>query len=121
MTARALPPLSSASSASLPASTAISSAHLIDAKLKERNRVIAWAREGRITEEELDAQLSQVRAELSALEGEAKRVEAERERSESARAHLGDAESFPDELARRFPKGFRAVRPYLRLTPQPNK
>jgi alkyl hydroperoxide reductase subunit AhpC len=27
----------------------------------------------------------------------------------------------PDELARRFPKGFRAVRPYLRLTPQPNK
>jgi len=27
----------------------------------------------------------------------------------------------PDEIARRFPKGFRAVKPYLRLTPQPNK
>lgn len=27
----------------------------------------------------------------------------------------------PKELAERFPKGFRAVKPYLRLTPQPNK
>jgi thioredoxin-dependent peroxiredoxin len=27
----------------------------------------------------------------------------------------------PAELARRFPKGFRALRPYLRLTPQPNR
>ena len=27
----------------------------------------------------------------------------------------------PVELAQRFPKGFNAVRPYLRLTPQPNK
>jgi thioredoxin-dependent peroxiredoxin len=27
----------------------------------------------------------------------------------------------PQELARRFPKGFRAVKPYLRLTPQPNR
>ncbi len=27
----------------------------------------------------------------------------------------------PAELAQRFPKGFKAVRPYLRLTPQPNK
>jgi alkyl hydroperoxide reductase subunit AhpC len=27
----------------------------------------------------------------------------------------------PAELATRFPKGFRAVRPYLRLTPQPNR
>ena len=27
----------------------------------------------------------------------------------------------PAELAERFPKGFRAVRPYLRLTPQPTK
>jgi alkyl hydroperoxide reductase subunit AhpC len=27
----------------------------------------------------------------------------------------------PEELARRFPKGFRAVKPYLRLTPQPNQ
>lgn len=27
----------------------------------------------------------------------------------------------PEELKQRFPKGFRAVKPYLRLTPQPNK
>ena len=27
----------------------------------------------------------------------------------------------PDEIARRFPKGYQAVKPYLRLTPQPNK
>lgn len=27
----------------------------------------------------------------------------------------------PEELKRRFPKGFKAVKPYLRLTPQPNK
>jgi len=27
----------------------------------------------------------------------------------------------PKELAERFPKGFKAVRPYLRLTPQPNR
>ncbi|WP_137919671.1 peroxiredoxin [Hydrogenophaga sp. 2FB] len=27
----------------------------------------------------------------------------------------------PAELAQRFPKGFKAVRPYLRLTPQPNR
>src|SRR5678816_4116865 len=26
-----------------------------------------------------------------------------------------------DEIKRRFPKGFKAVKPYLRLTPQPNK
>ena len=26
-----------------------------------------------------------------------------------------------EELAERFPKGFNAVRPYLRITPQPNK
>lgn len=26
-----------------------------------------------------------------------------------------------DEIRQRFPKGYRAVRPYLRLTPQPNK
>ena len=25
------------------------------------------------------------------------------------------------EIAQRFPKGFKAVRPYLRITPQPNK
>jgi alkyl hydroperoxide reductase subunit AhpC len=27
----------------------------------------------------------------------------------------------PAELAQRFPKGFKAVRPYLRMTSQPNK
>jgi alkyl hydroperoxide reductase subunit AhpC len=27
----------------------------------------------------------------------------------------------PVELAQRFPKGFQAVRPYLRVTPQPNR
>jgi alkyl hydroperoxide reductase subunit AhpC len=27
----------------------------------------------------------------------------------------------PKELAERFPKGFKAVRPYLRMTPQPNR
>ncbi|WP_412526659.1 peroxiredoxin [Burkholderia lata] len=27
----------------------------------------------------------------------------------------------PEELKKRFPKGFNAARPYLRLTPQPNK
>ena len=27
----------------------------------------------------------------------------------------------PAELAARFPKGFKAVRPYLRITPQPNR
>jgi thioredoxin-dependent peroxiredoxin len=27
----------------------------------------------------------------------------------------------PEELKRKFPKGFKAVRPYLRMTPQPNK
>lgn len=27
----------------------------------------------------------------------------------------------PEELKKRFPKGFKAVKPYLRMTPQPNK
>ncbi|HEY7956078.1 MAG TPA: peroxidase, partial [Polyangia bacterium] len=27
----------------------------------------------------------------------------------------------PAELKQRFPKGFRELRPYLRMTPQPNK
>lgn len=27
----------------------------------------------------------------------------------------------PAEIAQRFPKGFRALKPYLRMTPQPNK
>ena len=27
----------------------------------------------------------------------------------------------PDEIKKRFPKGFKALRPYLRMTPQPNR
>ncbi len=27
----------------------------------------------------------------------------------------------PEEIARRFPKGYKTIKPYLRLTPQPNK
>jgi alkyl hydroperoxide reductase subunit AhpC len=27
----------------------------------------------------------------------------------------------PEELARRFPKGYKAIKPYLRLTPDPRK
>ena len=27
----------------------------------------------------------------------------------------------PDVIRQKFPKGFRAVRPYLRVTPQPNR
>jgi hypothetical protein len=27
----------------------------------------------------------------------------------------------PEELKTKFPKGFKIVRPYLRVTPQPNK
>ena len=29
--------------------------------------------------------------------------------------------SLKDEIAERFPQGYRAVKPYLRLTPQPNR
>jgi thioredoxin-dependent peroxiredoxin len=25
------------------------------------------------------------------------------------------------EIAQRFPKGYKAIRPYLRMTPQPNR
>jgi predicted nuclease with TOPRIM domain len=74
----------------------------LDAKQRERDRVIAWARQGRITEGELDAQLPQLRVELSALEGALARAEADRARSESATARLEDAEEFLDELARRI-------------------
>ena len=27
----------------------------------------------------------------------------------------------PDEIAKRFPKGYKALKPYLRLTPDPRK
>lgn len=37
------------------------------AKRREEERVITWARQGRITEEQLDAQLAQPRAEVAAL------------------------------------------------------
>ncbi len=75
---------------------------LIAAKLRERERVICWARQERITETELDAQLAQVRAELASLNAERVRVEQEREKSESSHEQLKDAESFLDEIARRL-------------------
>src|SRR5262245_22429861 len=34
---------------------------------------------------------------------------------------IGPSLTDPDELKRKFPKGFKALRPYLRMTPQPNR
>jgi site-specific DNA recombinase len=42
----------------------------IAARRRERERVITWARQERITAEEMDAQLAQLRSEIVALEGE---------------------------------------------------
>jgi len=36
-------------------------------------------------------------------------------------SHPNPALQDEKEIAERFPKGFRAVKPYLRLTPQPNR
>lgn len=72
------------------------------AKERERERVITWARQGRITEEELDAQLVQLRGELAALEGERARAESARARTDAAREQLRDAERFLNELSRRM-------------------
>lgn len=68
---------------------------------KERERVITWARQGRITEEELDAQLLQLRGELAALEGERARIKSARAQTDATREQLRDAETFLDELSRR--------------------
>ncbi|MDT7779445.1 MAG: site-specific recombinase [Acidobacteriota bacterium] len=71
------------------------------AKVRERERVITWARQGRITEEELDGQLLQLRSEVVGLEAEASRIRSSHATAEEARTRLRDAESFLDELARR--------------------
>jgi site-specific DNA recombinase len=73
----------------------------IAAKRRERGRVITWARQGRIADDDLDAQLSQLRAETAALEGECLRLEEARRGAESAAERLQDAEEFLDGLARR--------------------
>lgn len=72
------------------------------AKGRERARVITWAREGWITEEELDIQLVQLRAEVAALEGEHARLRAAQTTERTARAQLEDAEAFLDGLADRL-------------------
>ncbi|HEX8161502.1 MAG TPA: hypothetical protein VF538_06495 [Pyrinomonadaceae bacterium] len=73
----------------------------IASKNRERERVITWARQGRIADEDLDAQLRQLRAETAALEAERRRREEARRGAESAAERLRDAEAFLDELARR--------------------
>jgi site-specific DNA recombinase len=88
-------------------------AKLRAAKERERERVITWARQGRITEEELDAQLLQLRGELAALESEGARIKSARAQSEAMREHIRDAEAFLNELSRRVndltPEGMAAI------------
>lgn len=83
------------------------------AKERERERVITWARQGRITEDELDAQLLQLRGELAALESEQARIKSARAQTEATREQLRDAEAFLEELSRRVnnltPEGMAAV------------
>jgi site-specific DNA recombinase len=74
----------------------------LTAKRREEERVITWARQGRITEEQLDAQLAQLRAEVVALEVERAGAEWSRAQTEAAREYLRDAEGFLEELARRL-------------------
>ena len=74
----------------------------LQAKQRERARVITWAREGRITEEELDAQLVTLRAEIGGLEQERTRRGEAARTTELARTRLADAEAFFDELAGRL-------------------
>lgn len=74
----------------------------LQAKQRERVRVLTWAREGPITEDEMDAQLVHLRAEIAGLEQErARRLEMART-VEQSRARLADAEAFFDELAGRL-------------------
>jgi site-specific DNA recombinase len=73
----------------------------IAARRRERERVITWARQERITAEEMDAQLAQLRSEIVALEGERERAEDAKKASESVSERLRDAEAFLDELALR--------------------
>ena len=100
---RVLSKLQAATSArAVGAKVALDTDKLRAVKERERERVITWARQGRITEEELDAQLMQLRAELAALEGERARAESARVRAEAAREQLRDAEKFLNELSWRM-------------------
>ncbi|HVF54727.1 MAG TPA: recombinase family protein [Pyrinomonadaceae bacterium] len=74
----------------------------IAAKQRELTRVITWAREGRITESELDTQLVQVRAEMAVLEQERVRIEAAQKVADAARTRLADVETFLSDLAGRL-------------------
>ena len=75
---------------------------MLAAKRREEERVITWARQGRISEGQLDAQLAQLRSEVAALEVERAGAEWSRTQAEAARAYLRDAESFLEEIARRL-------------------
>lgn len=75
---------------------------LLAVKGRERERVITWARQGRITEEELDAQLLQLRAESAALEDERASIESARTRTDDVREQLLEAETFLEEISRRL-------------------
>jgi site-specific DNA recombinase len=75
---------------------------MLAAKRREEERVITWARQGRITEAQLDAQLAQLRGELASLEGERARAECSQAQVKAAREQLRDAEGFLEELTRRL-------------------
>jgi site-specific DNA recombinase len=77
-------------------------AKMLAAKRREEERVITWARQGRITEAQLDAQLIQLRGEVAALEVERAGVEYSWAQVEAAREQLRDAEGFLEELSRRL-------------------
>ncbi|MFL6209242.1 MAG: recombinase family protein [Pyrinomonadaceae bacterium] len=74
----------------------------LQAKQRERARVITWAREGRLTEEELDAQLVTLRAEIAGLEQERTRRSEATRSAELARARLAETEACFDGLAGRL-------------------
>jgi len=74
---------------------------LIAAKQAERNRVIGWARTGRITDEEMDAQLIMLRGEITTLESERTRMEHRREAQANVQERLHGIEQFLSEVAGR--------------------
>jgi site-specific DNA recombinase len=76
-------------------------AHLIRAKEREQERVITWARQGRITDDEMDAQLLMLREEVAALEGERECQERARREALGTRERLLAIEDFLQNLARR--------------------
>lgn len=71
------------------------------AKQAERARVIYWARTGRITDEEMDAQLLMLRGETATLEAERDRLERQRQAHVTAQERLHGIEEFLSELAER--------------------